>query len=786
MTRAVPDDGVSGVGHCGSAYISSMTTGTRGGRTVSAQRLTAAALGAIVLGELVTGILLAAAPPLPLWVMMLLDASVSAAVILPFVVVLVIRPLSRSVAERDAAASTLKKIEEQLRATLDSTADGILAVDDTGKILHANRRFAELWRIPNALVDRGDDKELLDFVLEQLVDPAAFVAKVNALYGTDTVDADTLTFTDGRVFERFSVPMLLGEARIGRVWSFRDVTAQRRDQLERQVMHDIAQGVATSSDLDGLLRLMHRALQRVVEAENCFVALRDEQTGLFSFPYFTDEHDPVPTDPVELARSSTAYVFRTGEPLLISPEIFRRLNAQHELEMVGSPAASWVGVPLRTPSGMIGVLVLQHYERENAYTERDLAFLAGVGSQMAVVIERRLAEQAAAELEGQLQQAKKMETVGRLAGGVTHDFNNMLGVIIGHAELALSQAVPGEPLHEDLTEIHKAALRSAELTRQLLAYARRQRIVRKVVDLNATVSPVLTMLRRLLGENVALEWTPAVGVWPVSVDQSQLEQTLTNLCVNARDAIDDVGTVRISTANTLIDARFCAAHPDAAPGDYVRLTVSDDGRGIGVELLPPLFEPFFTTKGVGNGTGLGLATVYGAIRQNGGFITVDSALGEGTTFGIHFPRYTGNVKPEGRLRDNTPASGGHETILVVEDEPTLLQLAAKALEAEGYTVLVANRPGEAIRLATEHAGAIDLLLTDVVMPEMNGRDLVNLLLPGNARFNYLFMSGFSEHASLGDDLLADEAHFIEKPFAVAALTGKVRAVLGRGRVASAP
>jgi signal transduction histidine kinase/PAS domain-containing protein len=762
-----------------------VTTGARAQRNPAAWRLVAATIAAIAFGELVVGLTLTIAPPMPLLGMLLLDFVLSVCAILPIVVFLILRPLSRNLADRDAAAETLRKVEEQLRATLDSTADGILAVDDAGKILHANRRFAELWRIPKSLVDRGDDKELLDFVLEQLEDPAAFVAKVNALYGTDTVDADMLIFTDGRVFERFSVPMLLGEARIGRVWSFRDITAQRRDQLERQVMHDIAQGVATSSDLDGLLRMMHRALQRVVEAENCFVALRDEQTGLFSFPYFIDEHDTVPTDPVELARSSTAYVFRSGEPLLISPEIFRRLNAQHEVEMVGSPAASWMGVPLRTPAGMIGVLVLQHYERENAYSERDLAFLAAVGSQMAVVIERRLAEQASARLEDNLQQARKMETVGRLAGGVAHDFNNMLGVIMGHAELALSLTEPGQPLHEDLTEIHKAATRSAELTKQLLAYARRQRIVRKVLDLNGTVPPILTMLRRLLGGNVALEWAPADSVWTVSVDQSQLEQTLTNLCLNARDAIDDVGTVRITTANAMIDARFSATHPDAVPGEYVRLAVSDDGRGMAADLLAHLFEPFFTTKGVGKGTGLGLATAYGGVRQNGGFITVDSTLGKGTTFGIHFPRYTGELKPEGRPRLRTPSPGGPEVILVVEDEPTLLTLVAKGLEAQGYTVLVANGPGEAIRLAAEHAGGIDLLLTDVVMPEMHGRDLVNLLLPGNARLTYLFMSGFSEHASLGDDLLADEAHFIGKPFAVAALARKVRSVLDLGRAVSA-
>jgi signal transduction histidine kinase len=433
-----------------------------------------------------------------------------------------------------------------------------------------------------------------------------------------------------------------------------------------------------------------------------------------------------------------------------------------DLEVIREDGGHWWqtarGEAVRSPSGQI----------------------VGLQGTVLDITARRQAEEAAAAFEAQLQQALKMETVGRLAGGVAHDFNNMLAVILGHVELALLQVDPAQPLHEDLSAIQKAAARSADLTRQLLAYARRQTIAPTVLDLNETVPAVLAMLQRLLGENVGLTWRPATNLWPVCMDQSQVDQLLANLCVNARDAVDKVGTVRISTANRVIDARFCAMHADAVPGEFVRLSVSDDGRGMSGDVLAHLFEPFFTTKDVGEGTGLGLATVYGTVRQNDGFITVVSAPGQGTRFDVYLPRYTGEIQPAAK----TPAAAaplprGDETILVVEDEPALLRMTAKALEAQGYTVLRAHTPGEALRLAKKHAGEIDLLLTDVLMPEMNGRDLVDTLMPGRTHLKYLFMSGFSEHVSVGREPLADGAHFIAKPFAIADLTAKVRGVLDR-------
>ena len=380
-------------------------------------------------------------------------------------------------------------------------------------------------------------------------------------------------------------------------------------------------------------------------------------------------------------------------------------------------------------------------------------------------------------VEEQLIQAQKMEAVGRLAGGVAHDFNNMLGVILGHTELALEQADPTHPLHDHLEEIMKAAERSANLTRQLLAFARKQTIAPRVLDLNQTVTGMLKMLQRIIGEDIDLTWQPEADVWPVKMDPSQIDQILANLCVNARDAIAGVGKMTIETANTVFAEDYCAIHPGFFPGDYVRLAVSDDGCGMNRETMSHLFEPFFTTKRIGKGTGLGLATVYGTVKQNNGFINVYSEPGQGTTFAIYLPRHAGKAEQE-RLED---AQGlpprGRETILLVEDEPDLLDLTATMLERQGYTVLVASTPGEAIRLAGEHIGGIQLLMTDVVMPEMNGRDLAKNLLALYPDLKRLFTSGYTANVIAHHGVLDEGVHFIQKPFSIKDLAAKIREVL---------
>jgi PAS domain S-box-containing protein len=393
------------------------------------------------------------------------------------------------------------------------------------------------------------------------------------------------------------------------------------------------------------------------------------------------------------------------------------------------------------------------------------------------ITERRRAEEERDKLHSQLLQAQKMESVGRLAGGVAHDFNNMLGVIMGHAELALDEIDPAQSIFKDLQEIRKAAQRSADLTRQLLAFARKQTVNPKVLDINETVEGMLKMLRRLIGEDIQLAWLPVADLWTIKVDPAQIDQILANMCVNARDAIAGVGKVTIETKNVTFDASYCAAHADFPPGDFVLLAVSDNGCGMDKDVLGKVFEPFFTTKEMGKGTGLGLATVYGIVKQNNGFINVYSEPGQGTTFKIYLPRTEVQVFEEQTLQREQKDLKGAETILLVEDEESILALAKAILERHGYKVLPARSPIEAMHAAQAHPDRIHLLITDVVMPGMNGKDLnekLGALKPG---LKCIFMSGYTANVIAHHGILDEGIHFIQKPFSVKAIAEKVREVL---------
>lgn len=383
-------------------------------------------------------------------------------------------------------------------------------------------------------------------------------------------------------------------------------------------------------------------------------------------------------------------------------------------------------------------------------------------------------------MEAQLRQAQKMESVGRLAGGVAHDFNNMLGVILGHTELAMDELDQAHPVVSDLQQIQQAANRSTDITRQLLAFARKQIVSPKVIDLNETVAGMLKMLLRLVGEDINLAWLPGKGLWPIKVDPSQIDQILANLCVNARDAITGVGRITVETGNCTLDEEYCLTHTGFLAGQYVKLDVSDNGSGMDKETVANIFEPFFTTKDVNEGTGLGLSTVYGIVKQNGGFVNVYSEQGEGTTFSIFLPRYAGSINTDESEITAEPLKGGNETILLVEDEPTILQMTAKMLQVLGYKVLLADTPGEAIRLTGEYSGTIHLVLTDVIMPDMNGRILMEKLKVNRPELKCLFMSGYTANVISHHGVLDDDVNFIQKPFAKNDLAQKVWQALGKG------
>lgn len=525
--------------------------------------------------------------------------------------------LARSIEEQQQTAAALRKSENMLRATFNATADGILVVDKDGEMASSNAQFASMWGIPPNLIDEGNDERTLAFILEQLEDPDSFLSLVRDLYDSSRESLDEIRFKDGRVFERFSCPVVSDGNEFGRIWDFRDVTERKRTETEK------------------------------------------------------------------------------------------------------------------------------------------------------------------AKLQGQLLQSQKMESVGRLAGGVAHDFNNMLGVIIGHAEMAIMHVAPDHPMHFALLEIRKAAERSADLTRQLLAFARKQTASPKVLDLNDTVGMILKMVQRLVGEDIQLVWRPGFELWKVRVDPSQVDQILANLCVNARDAIDGIGRITIETENVRFEEAYCADHMGTVAGEFIMLAVSDDGCGMDKEVMDKLFEPFFTTKGVGKGTGLGLATVYGIVKQNEGFINVYSEPDRGSTFKVYLPRYRGEDEKGQTEGPHKLAARGEEMVLVVEDEPAILNISKLMLESQGYRVLTAATPAEAIRLASEHAGEIRLLITDVVMPEMNGRDLANQLRILSPNLKSMFMSGYTADVIAHHGVLDEGVYFIQKPFSMESLTSKVREALDR-------
>ena len=389
-----------------------------------------------------------------------------------------------------------------------------------------------------------------------------------------------------------------------------------------------------------------------------------------------------------------------------------------------------------------------------------------------VAVKRDVTEEL--RLAAQLNQVQKMESIGRLAGGVAHDFNNMLTVILGHSEMTQLRKDLDPGLRNHLEEVHRAAVDSAAIVRQLQAFARKQTIAPRIIDLNPTIGGAIQMLRRLVGEDIELAWRPAGALWPVKVDPAQIDEILVNLCANARDAIAGVGEIAIETANAALDAEFCAAHPGAIAGVYARLTVRDTGGGMDPETLSHAFEPFYTTKAPGKGTGLGLPMVYGVVKQNDGYIDVASAKGQGTVVQIYLPRH--GDKASDAPPDAPPVlpATGHKTILLVEDEPAILAMTAEVLDNLGYAVRAAHSPVEAVRMAKEHAGEIHLLLTDVVMPGMNGRDLARTLRDLRPGLRFLFMSGYSADIIARDGILDEGMNFLHKPFTKAALAAKVR------------
>jgi PAS domain S-box-containing protein len=795
--------------------------------------------------------------------------------------------------QRPALEPNLTTTPEQLSALLDCARELLAILSPDGIILHASAESARVLGLrPDELVGRG---------LSEFVHPDDYAVGRGLLDGIAGVPNGTrkgrcrLRSKTGewRWFEAVIKNCLCNPAVDGLVASFLDVTALHRMEAERQVNSEIVHALNQTANLDQLLEGIHQALKKVLYAENCFVALHDDNEDTFHFPFFVDQFDGVPP-PQKVGRSCTAFVFRTGSAMLIPQSEFDRLAQQGEVELVGSPSPAWLGVPLKTPRATIGVLVVQHYQNESAYDMRDLEFLDSVGGHIALAIERRRSEEAlrksesvfrllfsynplptwvmddetmqfiqvneaavrqygfAADefsrmtmfdirpeeksasldvhprkdesagpfhgickhrkkdgkdfevelishqfdyagrrvrlvvaqdiserhlLEQQLRQAQKMEAVGRLAGGVAHDFNNLLMVIKGHTELLMNTLPPADRMSRKISQIDRAADRATALTKQLLAFSRMQVLQPRVMNLNGVVEDMGKLLPRLIGEDVELGIRMAQDLGKIRADASQMEQIIMNLAVNARDAMPKGGRLIIETSNADLDRTYNTTHPIVKPGRYVLLAVSDTGTGMDAETQAHIFEPFFTTKEPGKGTGLGLATVYGVVKQSGGFIWVYSELGKGTSFKIYLPRVD-QPEDKGSLPlAFSEAPRGTETILLAEDEQDVREVAREFLESGGYTVIEAHNGAEALRLAAEHNAAVDLLVTDMVMPGMTGKELAGRLQRQHSGLGVIYMSGYSEQTAAENTQVDASMMLLTKPFSRGSILRAVREAL---------
>ena len=681
----------------------------------------------------------------------------------------------RDVTEQKAAEEKLRESEEEHRSLTDQLPIGIYRTTKDGRFIHANPALAEILGYDS--VDELMKCSAADFY----IDPRHREQQIERWKREGGVVHDELQFKTrngkkiwiqdtGRVFlnDKNEIEYIDG--------SIQDITERKEAEKLQKVLYKITQAVNTTEDMNQLIESVQKYLGKVLDTRNFFVVLYDKKDETLSLAYFNDERDNFSSYPA--GKTLTSYVIKNNKPLLLRKKDIEELARKGEIEIVGSKAEVWLGVPLRLKDEVIGAVVVQSYTDPELYTEKHLNILNFVSGQIAIAIRRKQAEKAREKIQEQLHHAQKMEAIGILAGGIAHDFNNMLTAIQGCTEMAMSQISTNHPAYLELKETKETAVRAADLTRQLLLFSRKHPMEYIPVDFNKIIKSLMGMVERLIGENIEIRTEMQQDLWTVNADRSTMEQVIMNLILNARDAMPAGGRLTIKTKNVVVDKFYCQNNSEARPGKFIQIVVEDTGTGIAEDHLIHIFEPFFSTKGPVKGTGLGLSVVYGILKQHKGWINVYSELGKGTTFKVFLPAI--GVKPEEETRrfisvDELKGSG--ERILVVEDEISVREFSMRALRKSGYVVFAASDANEALSVFDTEGGRFDLIFSDVVLSDITGIDLVERLLKKNPDLKILLTSGYTDHKSQWPLIQEKGFHFLQKPYALIDLLRSVKEVI---------